>query len=105
MTAQATVAFCGLLGYVLGSVQTGLIVGRLRRGIDVREVDPVRERKSVSAENTFERDLSSFRPLEKRLWAAAEEVSASAQTVAHTAAAMAELSARFQLPTDGASGA
>ncbi len=37
MTAQATVAFCGLLGYVLGSVQTGLIVGRIRRGIDVRE--------------------------------------------------------------------
>jgi DNA polymerase-4 len=35
----------------------------------------VRERKSVSAENTFERDIASFRPLEKRLWAAAEEVS------------------------------
>jgi DNA polymerase-4 len=38
-------------------------------------VDPARERKSVSAENTFERDIASFRPLEKRLWAAAEEVS------------------------------
>lgn len=48
---------------------------RLARGIDSREVDPVRERKSVSAENTFERDIASFRPLEKRLWAAAEEVS------------------------------
>jgi len=48
---------------------------RLARGIDAREVDPVRERKSVSAENTFERDIASFRPLEKRLWAAAEEVS------------------------------
>src|SRR5262249_18731304 len=48
---------------------------RLARGIDARAVDPVRERKSVSAENTFERDLASFRPLEKRLWAAAEEVS------------------------------
>jgi DNA polymerase-4 len=34
----------------------------------------VRERKSVSAENTFETDIASFRPLEKRLWAAAEEV-------------------------------
>ncbi len=53
----------------------GLRLSRLCRGIDVREVDPVRERKSVSAENTFERDLASFRPLEKRLWAAAEEVS------------------------------
>src|SRR6185436_20983145 len=48
---------------------------RLARGIDSREVDRVRERKSVSAENTFERDIASFRPLEKRLWAAAEEVS------------------------------
>jgi DNA polymerase-4 len=48
---------------------------RLARGIDARVVDPVRERKSVSAENTFERDLASFRPLEKRLWSAAEEVS------------------------------
>jgi DNA polymerase-4 len=48
---------------------------RLARGIDHREVDPVRERKSVSAETTFERDLASFRPLEKRLWRLAEEVS------------------------------
>jgi DNA polymerase IV len=48
---------------------------RLARGVDARAVDPVRERKSVSAENTFERDIASFRPLEKRLWAAAEEVS------------------------------
>jgi DNA polymerase-4 len=48
---------------------------RLARGIDARAVDPVRERKSVSAENTFDRDIASFRPLEKRLWAAAEEVS------------------------------
>jgi DNA polymerase-4 len=48
---------------------------QLARGIDARHVDPVRERKSVSAENTFDRDIASFRPLEKRLWAAAEEVS------------------------------
>lgn len=47
---------------------------RLSRGIDSRDVNPERERKSVSAENTFERNLASFRPLEKRLWAAAEEV-------------------------------
>jgi DNA polymerase-4 len=53
----------------------GRRLSRLARGIDEREVDPVRERKSVSAENTFERDIASFRPLEKRLWAAAEEVS------------------------------
>ncbi len=48
---------------------------RLARGIDYRAVNPDRERKSVSAETTFERDLASFRPLEKRLWTAAEEVS------------------------------
>jgi DNA polymerase-4 len=53
----------------------GQRLARLARGIDARPVDPVRERKSVSAENTFERDIASFRPLEKRLWAAAEEVS------------------------------
>ena len=52
----------------------GQRLARLARGIDVRVVDPVRERKSVSAENTFETDIASFRPLEKRLWAAAEEV-------------------------------
>lgn len=28
---------CALVGYLLGSVQTGLIVGRVRSGIDVRE--------------------------------------------------------------------
>ena len=48
---------------------------RLARGIDVRDVNPARERKSVSAETTFARDLSSFRPLEKRLWELSEEVS------------------------------
>ncbi len=48
---------------------------RLSRGIDHREVNPERERKSVSSETTFERDLASFRPLEKRLWSLAEEVS------------------------------
>ena len=48
---------------------------RLSRGIDDRDINPTRERKSVSAETTFERDLASFRPLEKRLWELAEEVS------------------------------
>jgi DNA polymerase-4 len=52
----------------------GRRLARLCRGIDDRDVNPERERKSVSAENTFERDIASFRPLEKRLWAAAEEV-------------------------------
>ncbi len=37
MTTPMAIVLCGLIGYVLGSVQTGLIVGRLWRGIDVRE--------------------------------------------------------------------
>ncbi|MCC6237708.1 MAG: glycerol-3-phosphate 1-O-acyltransferase PlsY [Dehalococcoidia bacterium] len=37
MTSSMTIVFCGLVGYLLGSVQTGLIVGRVWRGIDVRE--------------------------------------------------------------------
>jgi len=53
----------------------GQRLARLSHGVDIRTVNPERERKSVSAENTFERDIASFRPLEKRLWAAAEEVS------------------------------
>jgi DNA polymerase-4 len=47
----------------------------LARGIDERAVDPERARKSVSAETTFERDIASFRALEKQLWALCEEVS------------------------------
>jgi len=53
----------------------GQRLARLSHGVDTRAVNPERERKSVSAENTFERDIASFRPLEKRLWAAAEDVS------------------------------
>ncbi len=51
----------------------GQRLARLGRGIDVRVVDPVRERKSVSAEKHLRNRHRSFRPLEKRLWAAAEK--------------------------------
>jgi DNA polymerase IV len=54
----------------------GLRLARLARGIDERKVTPEREAKSVSAETTFDRDLSAFRPLELRLWPLAEKVSA-----------------------------
>jgi DNA polymerase-4 len=54
----------------------GLRLSRLARGIDARKVTPEREAKSVSAETTFDRDLSAFRPLERRLWPLAEKVSA-----------------------------
>jgi DNA polymerase-4 len=49
---------------------------RLARGIDDRRVDPERETKSVSAETTFERDITDLRPLEQHLWALSEKVAA-----------------------------
>jgi DNA polymerase-4 len=51
-------------------------LGRLARGIDARPVRAERDTKSVSAETTFDQDLTSFRPLELRLWQLAERVSA-----------------------------
>jgi len=60
---------------------------RLARGIDDRSVNPDREAKSVSAETTFERDVSDFRFLERTLWEMTERVSArlKAQEIAgHT---------------------
>jgi len=54
----------------------GARLARLARGIDDRPVRAEREAKSVSAETTFERDISEFRPLELRLWRLAERVSA-----------------------------
>ena len=56
--------------------EEGLRLARLARGIDVRAVNPERETKSVSAETTFERDIGSFRPLERILWDLTEKVSA-----------------------------
>ena len=56
--------------------EEGLRLARLSRGIDERTVSAERETKSVSAETTFERDLSDFRALERILWGLTEEVSA-----------------------------
>ena len=41
---------------------------RRARGEDRRIVDPSRETKSVSAETTFDRDLSVVADLERPLW-------------------------------------
>ncbi len=49
---------------------------RLARGIDERRVNPDRETKSISAETTFNADLSGFKPLERLLWSLSERVSA-----------------------------
>ena len=44
------------------------------RGEDTRLVDPAREAKSVSAETTFERDLSAVADLERPLWRLCEKL-------------------------------
>ncbi len=45
---------------------------RRARGEDSRKVDPLRETKSVSAETTFETDLSGVAELERHLWRLSE---------------------------------
>ncbi len=56
--------------------EEGRRLARLARGIDQRKVSADRETKSVSAETTFDRDISDFRALERILWSQTEEVSA-----------------------------
>jgi DNA polymerase-4 len=56
--------------------EEGRRLGRLARGLDERMVSADRETKSVSSETTFERDIATFRSLERILWDQAEEVSA-----------------------------
>src|SRR5690606_4732635 len=79
----------------------GLRLSRLSRGIDVRPVDPVRERKSVSAETTFDRDIATFRPMEKLLWNAAEQVSGrlKAQSLAGSTVTLKLKTADFRILT------
>jgi DNA polymerase-4 len=54
----------------------GVRLYRLAHGHDERPVRAEREAKTVSAETTFDVDLSVFRPLELRLWRLTERVSA-----------------------------
>ena len=61
-----------LLGRVLGS--WGLEAARLARGEDPREVEPYREARSYSEENTFERDVGDIAELEKVIRLHAEAV-------------------------------
>ncbi len=54
----------------------GARLARLARGLDDRPVQAEREAKSISAETTFDRDISELRQLELRLWRLSEKVSA-----------------------------
>jgi DNA polymerase-4 len=54
----------------------GVRLFHLAHGRDQRPVRADREAKSISAETTFDIDISAFRPLELRLWRLTERVSA-----------------------------
>ena len=56
----------------LGGDGPGLV--RRSLGQDTRRVDPSHEAKSVSAETTFDRDLSDVRDLERHLWRLCEKL-------------------------------
>ncbi|MDQ2801662.1 MAG: DNA polymerase IV [Pseudomonadota bacterium] len=52
----------------------GLALARRARGEDVRPIDPTREAKSISAETTFDDDLSGLEDLERPLWRLTEKL-------------------------------
>ncbi len=52
----------------------GVGIGRLARGVDLREVEPHREAVSLSEENTFERDVTDRAVLEATILTHAEAV-------------------------------
>jgi DNA polymerase-4 len=58
---------------------SGLRLARLSQGEDAREVDPDGERKSVSAETTFNEDYTRLAELEDRLWPLCEKVALRAR--------------------------
>jgi DNA polymerase-4 len=55
--------------------EEGTRLWHLARGLDQRAISADRETKSVSAETTFNADISEFRPLEQHLWDLTERVS------------------------------
>lgn len=59
--------------------ETGLWLHQRANGIDNRPVTPESERKSVSAERTFDCDISDPAILEDRLWLVCEETAARAK--------------------------
>jgi DNA polymerase-4 len=58
----------------------GLRLSQLAHGQDARAVDPDQDRKSISAETTFNEDISDLDALEDRLWPLCERVARSART-------------------------
>jgi DNA polymerase-4 len=52
----------------------GLSIVRRARGQDTRPIDPARETKSISAETTFDHDLTDLRELERHLFRLCEKL-------------------------------
>lgn len=73
----------------------------LSRGEDSRTVDSRGGAKSISAETTFNEDISDFRDLEKKLWRLAEKVSrrAKASGMAGATVVLKLKTAKFQILT------
>jgi DNA polymerase-4 len=71
----------------------GLHLAQLARGEDARAVDPDQARKSISAETTFNDDLTALSDLEDRLWPLCERVARQARAEA-TAGRVATLKLR-----------
>ena len=63
---------------------SGLRLSKLAQGEDVRSVNPDQDRKSVSAETTFNEDHSRLTELEDRLWPLCEKVALRARRDAIT---------------------
>jgi DNA polymerase-4 len=57
----------------------GLRLARLSRGEDARAVDPESERKGMSAETTFNEDLTRLEDLENELWPLCDKLAAKAR--------------------------
>ena len=69
--------------------QLGLRLARLSHGDDTRTVKPVRDTKSVSAETTFNDDITAYDDLERILWRLSDKVAArckSSDLAGHTVA-------------------
>ena len=81
--------------------EEGRRLWQLARGIDNRKVDPDEDTKSISAETTFDTDISDFRPLEQTLWTLTEKVSArlKANALAGSTVTLKLKSADFKIRT------
>jgi DNA polymerase-4 len=79
----------------------GLRLSQLAKGQDARAVDPDQDRKSISAETTFNDDISEIDALEDRLWPLCDRVARKARSdgVAGRVATLKLKTADFKLVT------